>query len=76
MPSFSLFQKAPAALCIPLRPVPLPLSGSACEDRCWMMVLLTMYLNLGWPSGPEEVSSTSLPKMVLIIVVFQISVSL
>lgn len=50
MPSFSLFQYAPEALCIPLLPT-LLLSPAVstppgrASDKCWMIVLLTANLN-------------------------------
>lgn len=48
-PSFSLFQYAPCALCIPLRPPELDSSPFA-TAWCWMMVLLTANLNGGGAS--------------------------
>jgi len=41
VPSLSVFQKAPTALCMPRRPMVLASEGL---PGCWIMVLLAMYL--------------------------------
>ena len=55
MPSFSLFQNAPEAECMPFLPAGRPSSSDAAERvsrPCWMIVLLTANLYKGcWPDG-------------------------
>lgn len=53
VPSFSLFQKAPTALCMPRR----PWEGSDGVPRCWIMVLFAMYLYDGTLASPVLVFS-------------------
>lgn len=44
VPSFSVFQKAPTAECMPRRPAEPDSEGA---PGCWIMVLLAMYLYAG-----------------------------
>ena len=59
MPSFSLFQYAPTAECMPRRPTGTGSLLPGTGDKCWMMVLLTAYLKLGCEVGPLLVSLMS-----------------
>ena len=69
IPSFSAFQYAAAAECMPLFPAPVAEDGGTCS----IMELLTANLYCGWVVD-VEVSWTSDWRIVLMMVVFQDSV--
>ena len=69
IPSFSAFQYAPAAECMPRRPSLAPAS----EGACCIIVLLTANLNCGWVVD-VEVSDIRDCRIVFMMAVFHDSV--